>query len=324
MKGRGLGSIVEECLQRLDQGENLPDVLADFPSHTDQLERILLVAMASRAFPVPVPCQTAQRLGRNQMLAEMNRMEVKQAFRKKPAIPRVSRWMGNLAAFLRTLGYNKLAFSSRLAMGALVLVFSAGFLTVNASASSQPGDLLYNLKLGLERAGLVQIDFKETPGRNGDLGLPGRANPAPWGSEHAILALNSLFDIPDDPGGVTIPFTAGENSTSDEMGSPDSLKEEAKDLKEAEKEAEKDLKEDAKDLAAAEKEEDKDLAAAEKEEDKDLKEEDKETAAELKEEEKQSDQDLKEQEKDEKAEIKETDKGENIDRSQAGDKNPKK
>ncbi|MEJ2413403.1 MAG: hypothetical protein P8Y34_10495, partial [Anaerolineales bacterium] len=146
MKNR-FSAVVEESLQRLDRGENLPDVLADYPAQAGQLESLLLVAMASRAFPVPVPGQTAQRLGRNQMLAEMAELEGKGALRKKPAAPFASRWVSRLAGALRRMGYNKLAYSSRLAMVSLVLILSGSFLTLNASASSQPGDLFYTLKL---------------------------------------------------------------------------------------------------------------------------------------------------------------------------------
>ncbi|MFL7813930.1 MAG: hypothetical protein AB8I40_09680, partial [Anaerolineales bacterium] len=62
MISRDFAAAIEECLQRLDRGENLPDVMANFPHMAEKLEPLLLIAMASRAFPVPVPGQTAQRL----------------------------------------------------------------------------------------------------------------------------------------------------------------------------------------------------------------------------------------------------------------------
>jgi hypothetical protein len=53
-------------------------------------------------------------------------------------------------------------------MVALMLVMSGGFLTLNASAASQPGDLLYNLKMGMERVQLALTFNAESPQTNPD------------------------------------------------------------------------------------------------------------------------------------------------------------
>ena len=74
MLGKRFARIVEECLHRLDRGENLPDVLADFPAEAEQLKPLLLVAMASRSMAFPVPSQTARRFGKSQMLLEMEQV----------------------------------------------------------------------------------------------------------------------------------------------------------------------------------------------------------------------------------------------------------
>ncbi len=308
MRDRSFAAIVEDCLQRLDRGESLPDLLADFPDLADQLKPLLLVAMASRAFAIPVPGQTAQRLGRNQMLAEMNRLENKKAFRKKSVIPPVSRWAGYLVSAARSRGFTRLAHSHRLAMVSLVLILSGGFFTLSASASSQPGDLFYKIRLGLERAGLVLQERYMIP----HLEEPVEFRPVSW-------EMSGLFSDHQDPD------SAMPDSFQDEYGFEDpdlqdelrdkeaekDLKEEEKDLAAAEKEADKDLKEEEKDDSATEKDEEKDLkedekdeAAAEKDEEKDLKEDEKDEAAAEKDEEK----DLKEEEKDEAAAEKDEEK----------------
>lgn len=285
MKERSFSVILDSCLQRLDRGENLPDLLADFPELADQLKPLLLVAMASRAFPVPLPSQTAQRLGRNQMLAEMNRLEIQKAFRYRPAVPLASRWIGFLAGTIRELGFTHLAYNYRLAMVSLVLVLSGGFFTLSASAASQPGDALYPLKLGMQRAGLVLPYQNEDPGEGN-----GQFNPItfqPGKLERSIWNLGGLSSGYQDPGaGGSDQLTGSE----DVFSAVDLIKEEKeaiKDLKEAEKETEKDLTE-------AEKEAEKDLKEAEKEDEKDLKDAEKDLA----ESEKEADKELKEIEKD--------------------------
>lgn len=271
MMGHEFAAAVEECLQRLDRGENLPDVLAEFPDMADKLEPLLLVAMASRAFPVPIPGQTAQRLGRNQMLSVMTDLESRGELRKKPAVPLTSRLVGELAGALRDFGYNKLAYSYRLAMVSLVLILSGGFLTLNASASSQPGDLLYTLKQGMERVGLVwMIDSDQTPE---DLGLPGLSAVRSERSIEVLTGVNVMLTGEVD-GSAPPAF-----SNADLIGASSAeSKAEAKELKEAEKTAAAEEREEEKEL----KEEEKAAAAAEREATKDLKESEREAAQELK------------------------------------------
>jgi hypothetical protein len=282
--------LLEQCLQRLDQGESLPDLLAEYPAQADQIQPLLLVAMASRTFPIPVPSQTAQRLGRNQMLAEMNRLETKQAFRKKAAIPTVSRIFGALASAVRAGGFTHLAYSYRLASVTLVLILSAGFYTLNASAASQPGDFLFPLKLRIEQAGLTMPYTDQEP----PLGPP-----QPWKFGQVFWALEGAPDFFFDQDGE---------------------KDDEKDFREAEKEIAQELKEAEKEAAEAEREETKDLKEAEKEADQELKEEEKEAAEDLKEEEKEAAEDLKEEEqeaaeadKEEEQEAAEADKEEEQD-----------
>ena len=259
--------LLEQCLQRLDQGESLPDLLADYPAHAEEIQPLLLVAMASRAFPLPVPGQTAQRLGRNQMLAEMNWLEIKQAFRKKPAIPVVSRVIGSLASVVRAGGFTHLAYSYRLASVTLVLILSAGFYTLNVSAASQPGDFLFPLRLRMEQAGLTLPYADQEP----PLGPP-----QPWKFGQVIWALEGAPDFFLDQDGE---------------------KEAEKDLRDAEKELAQELKDAEKEAAEAEREAAQELKETEKEADQELKEEEKEAAEDLKEEEKEAAEDLKEEDK---------------------------
>ena len=260
---RRFSTILEDCLQRLDRGESLADVLAHYPEWEDKLKQLLLVAMASRAMPIPIPSQTAQRLGRNQMLAEMNHLEIKQAFRKRSSVPLVSRGITGLVSTARTWGLNRLAYSYRLAAVMVVLAISGGFFTLNASASSQPGDLLYNLKLGLERAGLVRSVPEDLLAQ------------APSQDEAEIMSTRqgggNNFELQQEGSGIFESFA--EFDLGPLVVDPAETDQETdKDLKEAEKEEEQELKEAEKDLREAEKEAEKIL----KDEEKNLKKIDKE------------------------------------------------
>jgi hypothetical protein len=294
MRSKAFSIILEDCLQRLDRGEDLTDLLADFPELGDELKPLLLVAMASRAFPLPNPSQTAQRLGRNQMLAEMNKREVKKAFRKKTTVPISSRWIGGLVRAARSRGFSQFAYSYRLAMVSLVLVLSSGYFTLSASASSQPGDLLYNLKLGLQQAGL-DFTFYENMGNE-----PVQTPSEPWEFGGYIWSIDEFYRGLQDPGNETPDYFNDLSGIFNPDGE-DLDVEKDKELAAAEREVEKDLKEEEKDLAAAEKdaekdlkEEEKDAAETEKETEQDLKEEEKDIA----EDEKEAEKDLKEEEKD--------------------------
>jgi hypothetical protein len=281
-------AVVEETLQRLDRGENLPDVLADYPAQAVQLESLLLVAMASRAFPVPIPGQTAQRLGRNQMLAEMAELEINGALRKTPAAPLASRWVGRLAGALRRMGYNKLAYSSRLAMVALVLILSGSFLTLNASASSQPGDLFYTLKLNLERSGLVWVTSSED--QLDDIFFPGQSDLRSGRSLEVQSGINSMLteteqsspaadlSAPNLQEGNAAQLKADEKKlAADERAAEKDLKESEKTAAAEKREVEKDLKESAKTAAAEERAAKNDLKEAEKEASQQLRDAEKQT-----------------------------------------------
>jgi len=126
MMGKRFARIVEECLHRLDRGENLPDVLADYPAEAEHLKPLLLVAMASRSMALPVPSQIAQHLGRCQMQAEMDQMGSASDLTGDPFHYRAKRWTTRLVNTLRARGLIRPTPSYRLAMIALLVIFGSG------------------------------------------------------------------------------------------------------------------------------------------------------------------------------------------------------
>ncbi|MCJ7733118.1 MAG: hypothetical protein MUP11_01095, partial [Anaerolineales bacterium] len=145
-------------MAKLDRGRSLQEVLACYPDLEEKLQPLLLAAMLSRALPQPVPSQTAIRLGKNQLLAKMDAIQAADGF-MKPTQPQplpkrlLDQWSRNLRQVLPgNSGYQP---AYRLAVVAVIVLFAGGFFTLNASASSNPGDILYQLKMGLERARVV-------------------------------------------------------------------------------------------------------------------------------------------------------------------------
>ncbi len=165
MLGQRFTELVDDCLQRLDQGEELLEILADYPDYQERIKPLLLVAMASRAFPVPIPNQTAKRMGRNNLLAEMAQMEGEGAFRKTSQIPTRARFFGNLVSTIRSTGLTRPVPNFRLAMAALIMVIGAGFYTLNASAGGYSGEFFNYLTSSYQYVlEVLSFDVNESAG----------------------------------------------------------------------------------------------------------------------------------------------------------------
>jgi len=164
--------ILEDCLSRMDRGESLQDVLDSYPLLNGHLEPLVRAALMGRRLPRPVPSKDGFRTGKNMLLAEMNNIRQTNSSRQKRSSPASSRlaegWLGSVARLFQVKRTAGLAPVYRFVVIGLVLVLGGGFLTVNASASSLPGDPLYDLKLGLEQ---TQVFFTFDPEAKQELAL---------------------------------------------------------------------------------------------------------------------------------------------------------
>ena len=142
MLGKKFTDLVEDCLLRLDHGEELLEILADHPDDQERIKPLLLVAMASRAFPIPVPNMSSQRSGKNNLLSEMALLEEQDAFRKTSRIPSLAHVTGKIISSIRSTGLTRPIPKFRLFMVGLIMVFGAGFFTLNASAGGYPGEFV--------------------------------------------------------------------------------------------------------------------------------------------------------------------------------------
>jgi hypothetical protein len=152
MMGQKFTTIVEECLHRLDRGENLPEVLAEYPEQAEQLKPLLLVAMASRAVSVPSPDQNSRRMGRTQMLAEMDQQGFENIYYGESLGKRIQGWYFGALNTFRARALVREAPSYRLAIAALVMVFGVGLVTISASASNLPGGMLGSFASDVQQA----------------------------------------------------------------------------------------------------------------------------------------------------------------------------
>jgi hypothetical protein len=129
-------NILDECLERLRQGESVEQCLERYPDQAAELAPLLRVAMASqKTYSALKPRPEFKARARHELEAHMRGREPKPKPKKASAIGWVPRWAVVVAS--------------------VVLIFLvAGTGTVAASTSSMPDDTLYPVKLATERVRL--------------------------------------------------------------------------------------------------------------------------------------------------------------------------
>jgi hypothetical protein len=135
---RDLAQPLEECLQAMEQKRNLQDVLRRYPAERDQLIELLRLSVDLGGLAPTIPtADPAFRLrARNRMLSAATERQ------------RVRRW-NPFGTLPRPAA--RLAFAGAFAVALLV----GGLTSAAASGNSLPGDPLYAIKLGVERAQLI-------------------------------------------------------------------------------------------------------------------------------------------------------------------------
>ena len=132
-------SLLENCLARLNAGEDLELILAQYPQQAAQLRPLLAAALRARQSgrPLRIPA-SAQIDSRTRFLAEAQRRQSQ----PKSFFPRL-----NFAGALVT---------------ALILLFAGIFGTSLASAKTIPGEVLYPFKRVVEKAQLALTTDQST------------------------------------------------------------------------------------------------------------------------------------------------------------------
>ncbi len=133
---RDLTGPLQECLTAMDDKHNLQEVLRRYPAERDDLIALLRLSVDLGALDAPAADPAFRLRARNRMLAAA-------AHRRQ-----VRRW-NPLAVLPRPVV--RVAYAGALAAALLV----GGFTAAAASSNSLPGDPLYAVKLGVERAQLA-------------------------------------------------------------------------------------------------------------------------------------------------------------------------
>ena len=127
---------LEECLQAVREKRNLQEILRRYPVERDELISMLRLSIDLGGLGAPAADPAFRLRARNRMLNHA--VAPRQAARRTPL-----GWIPRPAA--------RLAFAAAMAVGLLVV----GITGAAASNTSLPGDPLYGVKLGLERAQLA-------------------------------------------------------------------------------------------------------------------------------------------------------------------------
>jgi len=145
-----LSTILDKVLARLEAGESVGMILADYPSHSEELTP-LLEAAQDLALLRDVPTPAEPDVGLAAFLDEAGALRSELESRR-PLWRRLTKW---LAAFSNLGQYP----GARLAAGslvALILLFGLIGGTVSLAADSLPGDWLYPIKLSGEE---IRLSF---------------------------------------------------------------------------------------------------------------------------------------------------------------------
>ena len=130
-------NILDECLERLRQGESLEQCLARYPEQAAELEPLLQVAMASqKASSAVAPRTEFKARSRYEIQSQLHDKGRKAEPGKASLVGWIPRWA--------------------MVVASLVLIFLvAGTGTVAASSTSMPDGTLYPVKLATERVQLA-------------------------------------------------------------------------------------------------------------------------------------------------------------------------
>jgi hypothetical protein len=146
--------ILDECLSQIQSGEaTISDCLSAYPDHKHFLESQLSIALQTRELLSPP--QPSEEFISQTKIRLLNQIHAKQS-KSQQTKPKETK--GRLG-FLRP----KLAYISLIIALALLI---SGLGVASASASALPGDLLYNVKLGIEE---TRLFISQDPTSDADL-----------------------------------------------------------------------------------------------------------------------------------------------------------
>jgi hypothetical protein len=141
MLNRKLSKILDDCLRRIWAGEStLEECLRMYPEHAERLAPMLALALEAHTSLAPQKPKPSYVKASKQRILKQLSLRSQRSTRSRLA-PKPAWRLQHAQTFLSLI----LALS----------VLAVGFGVIQASAAALPGDALYGLKLGLERAQLA-------------------------------------------------------------------------------------------------------------------------------------------------------------------------
>ncbi len=140
-----LDYILDDCLSRLQAGENIESVLQTYPQHAAELRPLLQTAKVLQTAPRPASRLVSARLGRRKMLATASAKYPARPV-SKPAYPRYAERITNLFTGKDMPNMKRTYRFALITLLILAVVLAVGGGVTVASASSVPGDALYPVK----------------------------------------------------------------------------------------------------------------------------------------------------------------------------------
>ena len=122
--------ILESCLQELENGVEIENILSRFPDHKKELRPILNAALKAGNGTAPVPTQAAVIRGRARLMQKVAKLQQEKSAPRKHAIPL----------------FQRIAISFTVTATLLL----SGTSLVGASSTALPGQNLYPVKRGWE------------------------------------------------------------------------------------------------------------------------------------------------------------------------------
>ena len=130
-----INEILNQCLDRLLKGEPISQILADYPDQSRELEPLLRVAVATKAFSKVQPRADFKARARYEFMSAARELE------SQPERRSIFKWRWQPAWAI--------------SLAAVVVVALGGGATVAASNYSMPGEPLYSVKLATEQVRLA-------------------------------------------------------------------------------------------------------------------------------------------------------------------------
>lgn len=158
-------TILDECLDRIRNGESLENCLDAYPQYTNRLRPLMQIGSELQRLPLPQARPADVDAGRRRMLAALEQKKLRQMGENlnksdenhKPAVsfwpfPRYAqRVLNNIRTTFTRKENNDMKLAVRAALVTLLMILIIGTpVAFAATSSSLPGDTLYPVKLSYE------------------------------------------------------------------------------------------------------------------------------------------------------------------------------